>query len=262
LNRTELEQYGIEWRVFREDFFGAGFLGAGGGATGALPAPLGLLASPEDTTFAFIWPDENVSILLQALQTEGLANILAQPKLLAMSGQSALFQSGGEIPIRTSTGFAAEVEFKDFGTLITFTPTVMESGDIILTVTPEVSQADFANLVEGIPTFRTRRASTSARLRNGQTLVIGGLLQTSIGEEEEGVPYLKDIPLVGRAFSTTTYDTEVQELMVIVRPRLVEPLLPGTEVPLPVVAEPMQREDVRTKASPAKVTRPRVPGLP
>src|SRR5207245_5408563 len=135
---------------------------------------------------------ENITALVQWLQAEGLATILAQPKLVAMSGQNAVFQVGGEIPIRIATGFATDVVFKPFGTIVTFVPRVTEEGDILLTVTPEVSQADFTSLVEGIPSFRTRRASTAARLHDGETLLIGGLLQNQRSENVIGVPYLQD----------------------------------------------------------------------
>src|SRR5262249_42454010 len=159
---------------------------------------------------------------VQALQTEGLATVLAQPKLLAMSGQNAVFQVGGEIPIRVATGFSADIEFKPFGTLVNFIPQVSDEGDILLTVTPEVSQPDFTSPVEGIPTSRTRRASTSTRLRNGETLVIGGLLQTNRSENVRGIPYLMNLPLVGYIFRNTTYSRDVTELLVIITPHLVQ----------------------------------------
>jgi Flp pilus assembly secretin CpaC len=105
-----------------------------------------------------------------------------------MSGQNAVFQVGGEIPIRIVSGFAADVQFKPFGTLVNFVPRLTDEGDIILTVTPEVSRPDFTNQVEGVPSFVTRRASTSAKLRNGETLVIGGLMQNDRTAPYEGYP--------------------------------------------------------------------------
>jgi len=116
--------------------------------------------------------------------------------------------------------------------------------------------------VEGSPTCRTRRASTATRLRNGETLVIGGLLQRSRNELASGVPYLQDIPAVGYIFRHTTYSDSVTELMIVVTPRLVAPMKPGTEVAFPSDRPPLSNEDIRTKADPAEVTRPRVPGLP
>src|SRR5206468_1123764 len=179
---------------------------------------LPIATSDAAPVYAFNLPKTDITAFVQALQTEGLATILAQPKLLAMSGQNAVFQVGGEIPIRIATGFSADIEFKPFGTLINFIPQVSDEGDIMLTVTPEVSQPDFNSPVEGIPSFRTRRASTSTRLRNGETLVIGGLLQTNRTESVSGVPYLQNLPLVGYIFRNTHYESQVTELMVIITP--------------------------------------------
>ena len=266
LNRTAMEQYGIDFRVVQNDFIAAGYLGGGAGpiAGGTIPGfpPVPLALQEGRPTFAFIFPNENVSALILALQTEGLATILAQPKLLALSGQNAAFQVGGEIPIRIVSGFAADVEFKPFGTLVNFLPRVSEDGDILLTVTPEVSTPDFSNTVDGIPTFLTRRTSTSMRLRSGQTLVIGGLTQATQTEQVEKVPYLGDLPGVGMFFRKSTYTNRLTELMIVVRPSLVQPLESGEEVPLPTDRGPFTLEEIRTKPNEAETTRPRVPGLP
>ena len=266
LNRTALEEHGIDFRILQNDFFAAGFLGGAGGAIPGLIFPsqplLPLAFGSNSPTYGFVLPNEDVAAFLKILETEGLATILAQPTLLAMSGQNAVFQSGGEIPIRISTGFTATVQFKPFGTIVNFVPRVSEEGDIMLTVTPEVSQPDFSNEVEGIPTFKTRRASTSTRLRNGQTLVVGGLLQTIRQESVTGVPYLKDIPLLGYVFRSTRYSNDVTDLLVIVKPRLVHALPVGTQLPLPSDTGPMTSGEACTKASPAEATRPRLPGVP
>ena len=188
-----------------------------------------------------------------------MATVLAQPKIMALSGQNAVFQVGGEIPIRIVTSFSAEVEFKAFGTLVNFLPRISEDGDIILTVTPEVSAPDFNSPVEGVPTFRTRRASTTAKLREGESLVLGGLTQHTRIESERGIPYLKDMPYAGQLFRDTVYTDEVQELMVVVRPHIVRGMEPGTDIDLPSDRGPLQRDDVRTKPDDATVTRPRLP---
>jgi len=129
-------------------------------------------------------------------------------------------------------------------------------------VTPEVSEPDFTSPVEGIPSFRTRRASTATRLRNGETLMIGGLLQHARAENVSGVPYLQDVPYLGYLFRHTTYSSAVTELVVIVTPHLVTPQRPGTEFALPTDRGALTNEEVRTKANPYEATRPRVPGIP
>jgi len=265
VNRTAMEDHGIDWRVAQDKLLAAGYMGGGIAAPGfGVPRLqqndplLPLISGNNGPTYAAIFPDQDVAIFLRALEQEGLARILAQPKITAMSGQTAVFQSGGEIPIRIASSFVASVEFKPFGTLVNFTPRVTEEGDIFLTVTPEVSQADFSQTVEGIPTFITRRASTTAKLRSGETLLIGGLLQTRVAEEIQGVPYLKDIPYLGYAFSTTHYERQTQELMVVVRPTAVIPLAPGEDFTLPVDSGPLTRDEALTKPEAAEVTRPRL----
>lgn len=269
LNRTTMEEHGIDFRQIATDFVSAYFMGGGAGPVQGVtfppiaPVPEFPLSMTSDSpTFAFRLPQDDITAFLKLLQTEGLATILAQPKLVAMSGQNAVFQVGGEIPIRIATGFVADVVFKPFGTLVNFVPRVSEEGDIILTVTPEVSQPDFNSPVDNLPTFRTRRASTSTRLRNGETLVIGGLLQNSRREQVRGVPYLKDIPVVGYVFRDTRYNDEVTELMVVVTPRLVRPMTPGTTVPLPTDRGGLTNEEIRTKAEDAGAARPRLPFVP
>jgi len=146
INRTSLEQHGIDFRSMARTFVSAYFMGGGAGPfPGATVPPqqnqplLPLTMSGEAPTFAFQLPQEDITGFIQAMQTEGLASILAQPRLLAMSGQNAVFQVGGEIPIRIATGFTAAVEFKPFGTIVNFIPVVSDEGDIMLTVNPEVS---------------------------------------------------------------------------------------------------------------------------
>ena len=268
INRTSLEQHGIDFRSMARTFVSAYFMGGGAGPfPGATVPPqqsqplLPLTMSDQAPTFAFQLPQEDITGFIQAMQTEGLATILAQPRILALSGQNAVFQVGGEIPIRIATGFATDVEFKPFGTIVNFVPRVSEEGDIMLTVTPEVSQPDFDQAVEGIPTFRTRRASTSTRLKDGETLVIGGLLQTTRRENVRGVPYLKDIPLLRYVFSDTQYSDEVIELMVIVTPYVVDPLPEGTQLALPTDRGPLTHDDIRTREEDAEASRPRIPGI-
>jgi Flp pilus assembly secretin CpaC len=269
INRSALEEHGIDFRQIGTSFVTAYFMGGGvapaipGFATTVPPMSTPLLPltlGATRPTGVFQLPKQDITAFIQFLQQEGLARVLAQPKILAMSGQTAVFQVGGEIPIRIFTSFVADIEFKPFGTLINFIPRGSEEGDIMLTVTPEVSQPDFTLQVEGVPTFRTRRASTSVRLRNGETLVIGGLLQNLRREVVRGVPYLMDIPGIGYIFRDTRYEDDITELMVVVTPRVVHPLAPGTEVALPTDRGPLTKEETRTaKPNPAEVTRPRVP---
>src|SRR5262245_11629891 len=168
LNRTAMEQHGIDFRRIGTEFVTAFFLGGGTLPVGTVPTEplLPLNLSSTAPQYVFQLPKQDITAFIKLLQTEGLATVMAQPKLVAMSGQNAVFQVGGEIPIRIVSGFAADVQFKPFGTLIVFVPYITDEGDILLTVTPEVSRPDFTNQVEGVPSFVTRRASTSSKLRN------------------------------------------------------------------------------------------------
>ena len=275
LDRLAMEQRGIDFQSLGEAVRGGYWLGGGQptqglqiipglisssgeqGNIGTIPFPLAL--GQDRPTFAIQNRDADITALVTMLQTEGLATVLAQPKILAMSGQNAVFQVGGEIPIRIVTSFSAEVEFKAFGTLVNFLPRISEDGDIIITVTPEVSQPDFSRAVEGIPTFVVRRASTTAKLREGESLVLGGLVQHARTEQERGIPYLKDLPWAGQLFRETSYRDEVNELMVVVKPHLVKNLVPGTDLDYPSDRGPLTRDDVKSKPEDATVTRPRLP---
>ncbi len=269
LDRTAMEEHGIDFRQIGTSFVSAYFMGGGLGpkAIGSVPPEvarpfLPLAGADGAPQYIFQLPHEDITAFIKLLQVEGLATILAQPQIMALSGQNAVFQVGGEIPIRIVTGFTSDVQFKPFGTLVNFVPRVSEEGDILLTVTPEVSEPDFNSPVEGIPTFRTRRASTATRLRNGETLVIGGLKQEARIEQVSGVPYLMNLPLVGYIFRDTSYKSTVQELMVVVTPHLVHPLSPGSEVSMPTDRGPLTEGEIRTQRNPAETTRPRIPGLP
>jgi len=273
LNRTKMEQRGVDFQTLGGSTRFGYWLGGGqtpastqflpvggtGGTPAALPPVFPLIQGPESPTFAFQSANGDVTALVTMLQTEGLATVLAQPKIMALSGQNAVFQVGGEIPIRIVTSFSVEVEFKAFGTLVNFVPRISQDGDILLTVTPEVSQPDFANQVEGVPTFRTRRASTSVKMREGETLVLGGLTQHTRIEQERGLPYLKDIPYAGQLFRNTTYTDEVNELMVVVTPHLARSIQDGDYLDLPSDRGPLTRDDVKTKPEPGTVTQPRLP---
>ncbi len=274
LNRTKMEARGVDLQKLDGTIRAGYWLGGGqapastqfqpslagkpgGPVIGALPFPIAV--GPENPTFVLQSRDADITVLVTMLQTEGLAKILAQPKIMALSGQNAVFQVGGEIPIRIVTSFSAEIEFKAFGTLVNFVPRISEDGDIVLTVTPEVSQPDFSTLVEGVPAFKTRRASTTAKLREGETLVLGGLTQHSRTEEERGLPYLKDVPYVGAMFRRTSFIDEDNEIMVVVTPHLIKNLGVGADLDLPTDRGPLTRDEVKTKPEPNKVSRPRLP---
>ncbi|MCY4468491.1 MAG: pilus assembly protein N-terminal domain-containing protein [Thiotrichales bacterium] len=171
-----------------------------------------------------------IGAMIDALATAGLANVLARPNVTAVSGESASFFSGGERPIPTGYDPKTETilfEYKKVGVLLDFVPTVVDSGRIVLTVRPEVSEPDASQpLVIGpvlLPVINVRRAETTVEVGDGESIVIAGLFSNRSSTNESGVPGLKDVPLLGLLFGTTSIRSNELELIVIVTARLVRP---------------------------------------
>jgi pilus assembly protein CpaC len=175
---------------------------------------------------------------IDALESKGLVKTLAEPNLIALSGDTASFLVGGEFPIpvaQAGTGVggvaAITVEFKQFGITLAFTPTVLDEGLINLVVTPEVSQLDKADSVIisnfSIPALTTRRATTTVELRDGEGLAIAGLLQNNINNAISQLPGLGQVPILGALFRDTSFQRNETELVIIVIPHLVKPAPPS-----------------------------------
>jgi pilus assembly protein CpaC len=165
--------------------------------------------------------------LIDALATAGLATVLARPNVTAISGETASFFSGGEYPLPAGFEDGAIIfEYKKYGVLLDFVPTIVDSGRIVLTVRPEVSQrSDTDSLtVTGIdiPVINVRRAETTVEVGDGESIVIAGLYRDQSEAVEVGVPVLKDIPLLNLLFGTRTVRSNATELIVVVTARLTE----------------------------------------
>jgi pilus assembly protein CpaC len=199
-----------------------------------------VLVSPRvNLVGSFVNPgDWRADAFVELANMEGLAKILAQPTLLARSGQSASFLVGGEVPIpiaQNSFG-AVSIEFKEFGVGMNFTPTVLGPNRIYLEVSPEVSDIDpsLTTNVGGVltPGFRTRRASTTVELGDGQSFAIAGLLRDDVIQSNEYYPILGRIPVLGALFRSARFQRNETEMVLIVTANLVKPLPPGPH-PLP-----------------------------
>ena len=195
--------------------------------------------------------------LFQFLESHSLGRILAQPHLLANSGQSASFLSGGEIPIVLAQALNTSIVFKQFGTQIEFRPTVIGRDDIELLVKSEVSEPDYAHGVAlfgfTVPAFVTRKADTLVRLKDGQTLIIAGLILRNRNAVVSKVPYLGDIPYAGAIFRNTNWQDQETDLVMSVRPEIVGPLPPNGQVLRAVRA---RTSDRRRNSHPARSIRP------
>lgn len=175
----------------------------------------------------------SLAVAMDFLETKGLSKTLAEPNLMALSGDTAEFLAGGEFPIQNTVvssggGSTEETEFKQFGISLSFTPTVLESGLINLIVRPEVSSIDTTLGTSTIPGLKTRRASTTIELRDGQSFAIAGLLQNDFGSSVSQYPWLGDIPILGALFRSSGFNRLETELVILVTVYLVKSSPAGT----------------------------------
>ncbi|WP_147482186.1 type II and III secretion system protein family protein, partial [Pseudomonas syringae] len=178
-----------------------------------------------------------VKALINALESSGFAYTLARPSLVAMSGQSATFLAGGEVPIPVPSAGSdtITIEYKEFGIRLTLTPTVIDHNRIALKVAPEVSELDYNNAIriEGIqvPALTVRRTDTSVSLADGESFVISGLISSTNRSTIAKLPGLGDIPILGAFFRDSNINSEEKELLMIVTPHLVQPLAANAQLP-------------------------------
>ncbi|MRX51761.1 BON domain-containing protein [Paracoccus sp. S-4012] len=170
----------------------------------------------------------SVTLLIEALEERGLVRNLAEPTLAALSGETASFLAGGEVPIPVARdGDEVTVEYKEFGVRLSFTPIVLNNGLINLTLEPEVSQIDLNNTYNTgtieLPSFSTRRASTTIELQAGQSFVMAGLLQRNNARRHSQVPGLGSIPVLGALFRSASWQKDETDLVIIVTPYLNKP---------------------------------------
>jgi pilus assembly protein CpaC len=181
----------------------------------------------------------SVDVALNALEEKGLARSLAEPNLVALSGDTASFLAGGEFPIPVPGSLGSvTLEYKRYGVGLAFTPTVLRTGLINLKIEPEVSQLDTAHPIQvagiSVPPLIVRRASTTVELRDGQSFVIGGLLQNDSSTAQNQLPWLGDVPVIGALFRSAEYQKKETDLAIIVTPHLVRPISPGTPIKTPL----------------------------
>jgi pilus assembly protein CpaC len=208
--------------------------------SGNIGTPQGQLTFSDFLNLFLFNTKYDVGGLLQALQTQGFLQSLAEPNLIAYNGREASFLAGGEVPIPIvqGTGGGVSVEYKEFGIRLGFTPII--AGDVIrLKVRPEVSTLDFANGVTlsgfRIPALTTRKAETEVELRDGQSFAIAGLLNNIAQTDRSAIPMLANLPIIGNLFKSKAARQQRTELMVLITPRLVRPLDPDEVPPLPTL---------------------------
>ena len=223
--------------------------GAGGVPIFTTPATGGTLltstAGPFATILANVISNGHGSLdaLVTALEQKGLIRRLAEPNLIALSGDTARFLAGGEYPVpvpsTTSSGApTVTIDYKKFGVELAFVPTVLSRGVINLRIEPSVSEPDFANtvVIQGtiVPTFTVRNTRTTVELRDGQSFAIAGLLQNKNTRGISQVPWIGSVPVLGALFRSADYQQQETDLVVIVTPHLVGPAAPGQRLASPL----------------------------
>jgi pilus assembly protein CpaC len=246
VDRTKQTQMGI-------NLFSTGFGNVVGATSTGQFSPPGIgipvggtastaLISNQLNLFAFL-PGLNLGATLEALETRQLAEVLAQPNIIAANGKEASFLAGGEYPFpevqgsSSAVGGAVTIQFKEYGVRLNFIPTVTPRGTIRLQVAPEVSTLDFTNGIQisgfDVPGIATRRVNTEVELADGQSFAIGGLLNNTDNETFNKIPFLGDIPILGKFFQSMNKTKVNTELIVIVTPEIVAPVDASVALPEP-----------------------------
>jgi pilus assembly protein CpaC len=185
----------------------------------------------------------SIDVLVTALEEKGLARKLAEPDLIALSGDTASFLAGGEIPVpsvQSSSGTAPVITtvYQQFGVQLSFIPTVLANGIINLKLNPSVSELDYKNAVTisgtTIPGLSKREARTTIELRDGQSFAIAGLLQSDNTKDISQIPWLGSVPVLGALFRSSAYSQQETDLVVIVTPHIVAPAAPGQALATPL----------------------------
>ncbi|WP_370320658.1 type II and III secretion system protein family protein [Oricola sp.] len=176
----------------------------------------------------------NVDVAIKAMEDRGVARRLAEPNLVARSGETASFLAGGEFPIAvTGKNGEVSIEYKKFGVGLEFTPTVLKDGLISLEIEPEVSSIDEVSST-GFPILSVRRARTSVDLKSGQSFMMAGLYQADNDNKGSNLPGTRKLPVIGALFASKEFQRKETDLVMIVTPHLVRPIQPGTPMATPL----------------------------
>ncbi len=240
-NKDDVEELGINWSTSiegptlrhtstdnRNDYF-RGSNQAGdplAGVVGVPGNPLGL-AALQGKSLTYWGLVSEVTSRINFLEKNGSALTLASPRLSTRSGGKAKLTVGGQVPVVTTTTNGPSVEYKDFGVLLEISPALDPYGNLIASVSTEVSQLDKANQVGAYPAFRTRHTDNDVAMKPGETLVLSGLITREEQDSYEGIKWLKDIPILGRLFESKSFKGGKTELVVFITPTVMEDLGSG-----------------------------------
>jgi len=243
ITRTAGRELGVQWNRFGgNSVANIGSRQPASSLPDVTDAAAGVISGASPFGFAIgriVASGVTTDVLINALEQKGIARSLAEPNLVALSGDTASFLAGGEYPIPVAGSLGqVTVTYKKYGVGLAFTPTVLSRGLINIKIEPEVSQIDTTHTVSAsngisVPALTVRRASTTVELRDGQSFVIGGLLQNNSQNQIEQLPWVGSVPVLGALFSSKSYQRNETDLAIIVTPRLVRPTRPGDLIKSP-----------------------------
>jgi pilus assembly protein CpaC len=237
MSRTLSRKLGVNWQALGNI-----------GQIGALPALLATLNGTVSPLVGGVTPFSSqlnlgAQAIIDALASEGMVRMLAEPNLTVISGQPASFLVGGQYPIPVAGGALGQVtvSYKNYGVSLSFLPTLFSDGRISIHVAPEVSELSSLNSVTVtgsggsivVPSLTVRRAETTVELGSGQTFAIGGLLQDSVTGNRNALPYLGDLPILGPAFRDDQFTRGETEIVILVTPYIVKPVDDPTALKIP-----------------------------
>jgi len=219
-----------------------------------------LLGGSATGSFSYVNGAYALTSLYRLLQNKDITEVLAQPRLVIKNGRSAGFLSGGEFPIVQTLADTSTVQYKPFGVRLDFVPVITWSDRIDLRVFPEVSEPDGV-LVNGFPQLKVNRAVSRVELKEGESLIIGGLLDRRITKHLDKFPILGDVPILGALFRSTKFSNRESELIFVITPRIVRTFKPGEKPQLPSI-EKYDDPDIRQVPVPggSEQRKPMAPG--
>ncbi len=242
--------------------------GGSGSSSGGVSSSGYQATFTNELNFLAFFPGLNGGADIQAMESKGVVEVLAEPNVLAANGKQASFLAGGEYPYPVvqggsgGSGSSVSIMFKEYGVRLNFIPTVTPRGTIRLQVAPEVSSLDFSNAVEvsgfNVPAIATRKVKTEVELADGQSFILGGLLDNRETETFQKIPFIGDVPILGKFFQSMSKNRTNTELIVVVTPEIVSPIeagAPKPELKYPVQflppnsGVPMNNPDAKTAAN-------------
>lgn len=224
VSREELLRYGVSWNaLFNNGTFSFGLLTGGNLPSEAVAGASNLI------TAGLSGNNFNIDTVLESLQSHGVLEILAEPNITAVTGETASFLAGGEVPIPVPVNRdLVGIEYKSYGVSLMFSPTLLPNERIGLQVRPEVSSLVGGSVQEiagyRVPSFRVRRADTRVEVGSGQTFAIAGLFQRDNAQDLEKIPLLGDMPILGNLFRSKRFQRSETELVILITPYLVQPV--------------------------------------